>query len=91
MKEVDWYTFTRASLEVNKNKNYFSTLYRTKPEYFEGFEIKQIGKSLCIRKEDIEKIIQPVKKGGVHVNTNLFVWTQKNRESILPTPPNALV
>lgn len=91
MENEKWYTLADASRNLGKSKNYFSTMRRQTPEYFEGVELQRSGRIVLISESGIKTVLSRVKKGGVHINNSLIIWTQKNKGSILPTPPNALV
>ncbi|MCH1672947.1 hypothetical protein MKL18_13505 [Enterococcus faecalis] len=91
MENEKWYTLSEAGRKLGKSRNYFSVMKRQQPQYFEGVELREYGQILLISEDGIQTVLSRVKKGGVHINNRLIIWTQKNKGSILPTPPNALV
>lgn len=91
MENEKWYTLSEAGRKLGKSRNYFSVMKRQQPHYFDGVELREYGQILLISESGIKTVLSRVKKGGVHINTDLIIWTQKNRRSILLTPHKDLV
>jgi len=72
-----WVTLVEASKIAGKNNGYFTNLKNLKPHYLEGIEIKKIGGSHVMRKEDIPKVLSRIKKRGDHLKTRLLKWSKK--------------
>ncbi len=68
-KLFGWYTFSHASLKINKNRNYFINRYRLSPDLFPTDCLLEVDGIKFINDEGIRQVQNKIKKVVVHVNT----------------------